>query len=510
MRKQNRHRSSSRRGVATLCLLLSISGCNDDEGRGDPVQGTEPTEGEPAAEDVASTEAPERRSIRGRLRTDTGELLGDRQVVVVDGEGERFDITTDEAGTFALDDIVTPYDLAVAPPSRGGGTITVFLGLRREDPLIDLFERDGPSARELHQRLRLGVRVPICPGRASPNEDPPDANEPPPCTLTIVTVSPSGSGSVTLPYSRGTFPLAMGDTPPDGCSTESVVAEVEHSWRGGPPEVVEAIDVHVLGACRPVAGGIATPRYAYSRAEQVSAAPGDDADLGMVDLLPVPVRAPLAVGARDAESALSTWTFTTEVALDFGGGSAGVLLATTQAASAEVITPAIPETALRVRVVADHPRGAEGGGFHRSAQAWSGVVPVGGALEADPVGIAVDIDPGPEIVRPAVDGILARRGLGFAWRAAGPVLATLAVVDTARGVRRFRVYTTETAVPLERLAELGLAGLDAGPHVLDLTTTPATTVDDVTSPDAEVKDRRFDRRRAGSAAYLRVPFEVVE
>ena len=80
--------------------------------------------------------------VSGSVATDLDDPMGGRAVVLVDARGERRESLTDEGGAFLFSDVTPPYDLMVAGASRGP---TVLLGLRRRDPYIELFERDGST-----------------------------------------------------------------------------------------------------------------------------------------------------------------------------------------------------------------------------------------------------------------------------------------------------------------------------------------------------------------------------
>ena len=114
----------------------------------------------------------------------------------------------------------------------------------------------------------------------------------------------------------------------------------------------------------------------------------------------------------------------------------------------------------------------------------------------------------PEPRRPALEGSLSRRGTGFAWSTRAPGLASLVLIDVARGRQRFRALTADGDVDLRRLEALGLGRLEVGEHVFDLTTTPGMDVDTLTEPDARLRRSRFDFHAPGSATYQRFRFQV--
>ena len=84
------------------------------------------------------------------------------------------------------------------------------------------------------------------------------------------------------------------------------------------------------------------------------------------------------------------------------------------------------------------------------------------------------------------------------------------LVDLAHGTQRFRVLTTDADIPLTRLEALGLSRLEPGEHVLDLTTTPGVSVDELTQPDPGQRKHRFDPHVAGATTYQRFRFMVTE
>src|SRR6185369_4677966 len=120
--------------------------------------------------------SPDLINVRGMVATDRGEPIAHRPVALVDAE-ERRDTVTDEAGRFAILDVAPPYDLAIGSE----GLATVFLGLRRADPYVELFERDGPSPAVPAQTVRVGVRTALC--------ERPESDS---CAVTVLTISSTG------------------------------------------------------------------------------------------------------------------------------------------------------------------------------------------------------------------------------------------------------------------------------------------------------------------------------
>ena len=156
----------------------------------------------------------------------------------------------------------------------------------------------------------------------------------------------------------------------------------------------------------------------------------------------------------------------------------------------------------RVGAWAQHPPAPERPYFHRSSQAWSGTLPL------TATNVAIDLPVAPETTRPALEGTLSRRGLGLAWSAASPALASVVLVDLAHGQQRFRAFTADGEIGLHRLHALGIARLEPGDHVFDLTTTPGANVDELTQPDARQRRHRFDIHVAGATTYQRFRFQI--
>ncbi|MBX3264173.1 MAG: hypothetical protein KF782_31165 [Labilithrix sp.] len=458
--------------AACLSLLAALSLACSSEGGGAPLATPEqapPRATAPASERVPER-APERIDVAGLVATDLDEPVGGRAVTLVDALGVRHDRVTSGRGAFAVADVAAPYDLMVARGSAAAAT--VYLGLQRRDPYVELFERDGPTPSPARQTIRVGVRAPACGGAS--------------CRVTAVTTSPSGAGSATTAC-------------PDGEGV--VVVGVDHGWRGLAVLPDERVDVHVL------VGDDARAWYAYARAASVLAAPGETVDVGVVDPSPVGVTDAISVGAAAGEGALVDWAWTTSVSLDVSGdlerSDPGFVFSVAPSATTSLRLPLVPRARMSVHVAARHSRSDDGGGFHRSTEAWSEVRPV--SIDA----VALDVAPGPELVSPTDGGAISRRGAGFAWTASGSAgLATLTVVDRARGGARFRVLTTAREVALARIASLGLPELDLGVYVLDLATASGVGIDDATSPDADARRRGRDRTRAGGASRLRVGFRV--
>lgn len=407
--------------------------------------------------------------VAGWVVTESEEPIRGRTVRLVDARGARYDARTDDRGGFAIDEVAAPYDLVVAPGASS--PVTVYLGLLRSDPYIELSERSGPTPSPAHLSIQVGVHVPG--GRAS-------------CRVNVVTISPSGEGTATMPCGEGEGVL---------------VVDVEHEWRGLAQKPEEPVDVHVL------VDDASNASFAYARVDGVASAPGDTLEVGVVTPEPVSTTDAIFVGAEGDGGALVDWSWTASVELDVSGDRArrapGVVFPTVPAASMTVRLPLIPRAEVRAAVSARHPRSDARGAFLRSTEVWSGTR----ALSVEP--LALEVEAGPEMLRPETGRGLSRRGLGFEWSKMDDVaLYTLTVIDTMRGGARYRVLTEEHEVALGRLAILGLPELDLGDHVADLSTSPRVRLADAASPDPDVRRRRHDRTSPGIMTRLRVPFQV--
>ncbi len=425
--------------------------------------------GEPPASSAAGAPAPAI-DVLGRVVDDLEQPVVGRSIVVVDHTGQRFEVLTDEEGSFNAIGVVAPYDLLVAPaPSGAVITPLVYLGLKRHDPRIEVFERGGATTRPQSQRLRVAVKLPACPAAWGA------------CWVSAASASASGRGGTAASYTEG---------------ATSTVLEVDHAYQESSLRHDEVIDVHVL------VGDARYSRYSYGRVLHVAARPGEPMDLGMVALAPVPVGEPLTIGiAGQAETlfAGSLWTLTTQLELL---GGATIPLRYEWSPSTTLSLPQIPGATWKVGAWAQSPSFEDRPYFHVSSQAWSGTLPLSAT------NIAVDIPSAPAPVRPALEGSLSRHGIGLAWTAPGPCLASLVLVDLARGRQRLRAFTADAAIDLRRLEALGLARLQPGEHVFDLTTSPGANVDELTQPDPRFRRDRFDTRSPGAATYQRFRFTV--
>lgn len=444
-----------------LVAALVLVGCADDRATlSSPTSRAESRPRRAAAARMPAGDVPwEVVHVAGIVATDLDEPVEGRTVVLIDARGERREAVTDGAGVFAVDAVTAPYDLAVGG-AQGGSH--VFLGLRRSDPWIEVPERREAAPAPPSELVRVGVRVDACSPRGS---------------VTVVTTSASGGGSSTVE-----------------CGVAPIVVEVEHAWRARAVASEERIVAHVL------ASDAERASFAYARAEEIPARPGEAVEIGVLDPRPLEATAPLSFGAR--VGALENWTWTTEVLLDVAGTGAGFVL--DQALGPQVTTriPIIPGASLRISASAVHPRSDGRVGFSRSAQAWSGAIAL-----SSPAPL-LHVEAGPDIARPEPGAELASDRGGFAWRSARGSLATLSVADVAGGILRFRVHTNDDEVSFRRLAMLGVPRLLPGEHALELSASEGYGVDNACSPDPAVRRERVDRGSPGAMTSLRIPFRV--
>lgn len=458
-----------RRLAGSLSLLFFI-GCAAEPAAGLDVDERSPIV--PRRGSIEEPNAPGPIDVRGLVADERGGPIGGRAVRLVDAAGERRESLTEDDGSFAFDGVRAPYDLGVAAPLGGP---TAYLGLTRADPWLELAEREAAPAPPERQIVRAVVEMRPCGLR--------------PDWITVVTASPSGGGSATIP-------VRAGDANP-------VIVEVEHGWYAAPPPG-EVVRVHVL------AGDEDRSSFAYAAADRVPAAPGERTRTGPIAPASIHATEPLALGAEGGEGALVEWRWTTEASLDLAGGGQ-VTFAAAEAASLTARLPLVPGASVRVSVAAVDPHAEPRRGYHRSTGAWSGARPLSPErdLSRDAGSLALEVRAGPESLQPAVGEILSREAIGFAWKRDDvPALVTVTVADVTRGVVRFRALTTDEQLPHARLAALGLATVLPGEHLLELTTAPLSTTDEATSLDASTRRRRFDRARPGAATQLRIPFHV--
>ena len=469
---QSSHLARVHRSLVVTAFALALS-CADDAARigatGLPTPARAPAPGAPAAEAGSAAPAPLLVDVGGRVVDDLEVPIIGRSVAVVDKIGRRKEILTDEEGGFHVLGVAPPYDVLVYPaPSGSVITPVAFLGLHRSDPRLEVFEREGAIDRPHSQPLRIAVKLPPC--RALTGA----------CWVSVVSASPSGGGGTAGSYNEG---------------AESAIYQLDHAWSEVTVRPGEAIDVHVL------VGDAEYTQYAYAKVSHVAARPGETTDLGMITPLAVDSTAPVSVTGR-ASGQPEGWQWTLASQLDLPGG-ASVALRYEWTATSTMRLPLVPGAAWHVGAWVQHPPMPERAYFHRSTQAWSGSLPLTAA------NVALDVPSVPEPVRPqAVDGTLSRKGAGLAWDARSPALASVVLVDVARGAQRVRAFTSEAEVSLKRLEALGVDRLSPGEHVLDLTTTPGADVDELTQPDRRQRLQRFDTRVPGGVTYQRYSFTV--
>jgi hypothetical protein len=407
--------------------------------------------------------------VGGRVVDDLDAPVIGRSLVVVDRRGTRHETATDEDGAFRAAQIAPPYDVLVAPAAAGAViTPLVVLGLRRSDPWLEVFEREGPLDRPASQPIRIGVKLPPCRSAGGA------------CWVSVISASPSGGGGTAGSYEAG---------------TEHGLYELDHAWRESFTRPGESIEVHVL------TGDAQYTEYAYASVSRVAARPGEPTDVGVTVPTAVDSTEPVAVDGH-ADGLPEGYLWTLSAHLDLPGGAA-IPLRYDWAATMTMRLPKLAGATWRVGAWAQHPQTPERPYFHRSSQAWTGTLPF------TATNVSLDVPPAPETSRPAADGALSRAAEGLSWEGRGPALASLVLVDLARGRQLFRLLTAEAGISVERLDALGLDRLARGEHVLDLTTTPgATTVDEVTHPSASQRRRRFESHVAGATTYQRFRFTV--
>ncbi len=480
--------STSASAASFLGILLSLSaalvpigiGCSEDQPALALRASSRPPLPPPDPVAPAGSEAPPAPSltlvdVAGRVAGDRDEPVIGRSVTIVDRSGKRFEGITGEAGELIVQGVAPPYDVLVAPaPSGAVVTPLAFLGLTRRDPRLEVFEREGPLTRPASQTIKVGVRLPPC--RASVGA----------CWVSAVTASASGSGATAISYIEG---------------TAFALLEIDHAWNEESTRAGETVNLHVL------VGSADYAEYSYAALRALPAHPGEPMDVGMVSPARVDATTPVGLAAQSRnvpdgfQWTLSTW-------LDLPDGATFSLLYQWSPA-ASLRLPKLAGAALRVGAWVQRPPDENRPYSHRSAQAWSGTLPL-----ATP-NVVLDVPMGPEPLRPLADGQMSRHGLGFAWDASTPnggtqmhALYTLAVADLGRGRQVVRAFGTEPEVAIDRLVALGLARPEPGEHVLDLVTLPGADVDSFTDPDVHTRRGRFSPTKPGSQTYQRFRFVV--
>ncbi len=454
-----------------LALVLVFSACADEAPRIPSELTALPARVPPPIADPPSAPSPVQPDtsvidVLGRVVDDLEQPVVGRSVTVVDHGGQRFDVLTDEEGGFNAIGVVAPYDLLLAQaPSGAVITPLVYLGLKRKDPRIEVFERAGETTRPQSQRLRVGVKLPACPASLGA------------CWVSAASASPSGRGGTASSFTEG---------------ATTAILDVDHAYVEPSLRHDELIDVHVL------VGDAQYTQYAYGRILRVAARPGETMDLGMVTTMPVPASEPLTI-ATHAESLLegSAWNIYSQLELL---GGAIIPLRYAWSPSTALSLPQIAGATWTVGAWAQSPTYEDRPYFHVSSQAWSGTLPLSAT------NVALELPGIAQPVRPDLEGVLSRHGAGLAWTAPSPGLASLVLVDLARGRQRFRAFTAEATIDLRRLEALGLARLQPGEHAFDLTISPGSNVDEKSDPQR--RRDRFDTRIPGAATYQRFRFVV--
>lgn len=461
--------------LLSLTAPVTFLGCDAESEPGSGVfVGPAPTlpSGADGKSDDAGADATIGTMITGRLETDDGQPIIGRPLAVVDARGERREVLSDEGGGFNVPNVVRPYDLAVAgSPSTNRPTPTVFLGITREDPFIELFERDGPKTRPAAEILRFAVKPPPCLSITAT------------CTIAVVSGSESGAGGSAVPYGEA----------------GNVLFEIEHEWSGDVVGAKERIALHV------VTFDDARTSFAHASIEDIRAAAGDLVELGILEPAPVPASEPLLVSAL-VRGPAAAWSPSIATWLDLPGNAA---LAFSYGSNREesMRVPVIHGATFRANAWMQHPAVADRPQFHSAVQAWSGSQPV--ARDGGTLSLVMPVAPTP--IRPQMDGHLSAGGLGYAWTNPPGAPLPLNEITVARvdsGVLRVRVWTSSDEIPFSKLQTLGVQPLQPGDHVIGITSSPTDSLDDAVHPDATIRHARYDVRRRGSATYQRFRFKV--
>lgn len=386
------------------------------------------------------------------MNDDNTPIIG-RPLDLVDARGRHFPQLTDEGGAFWALGAMPPYDVLVGPaPSGSVITPIAVLGLTRADPRIGVSEHDGADAKPAYVLVPVTVTLPPC-------QDPAQS-----CFVSITSASATGRG-VTIAWYSEAGPTAFA---------------VEHVFTGADVPAGETLDVHVL------AGDADYTQYAYATAHGVTADAG-------ATLTPVPVEAsePVVIAAQSS-GVPPGWDFTLSSELELVGGAL-VTLRWDWATSSLLRLPVIPGARWRAAASAVSPMPDDPSLPRLTSQARSGSLPI----PSD--NVALDLPSPPSSVSFS-DGVIA-------WRGARS-LSSVIVIDDTRGAQRFRAYTSEGAVSLERLAALGLPALEAGNYSVDLATTAGADVDAFAEPDERVRGARFGLDQPGGGTYQRARFTV--
>lgn len=196
--------------------------------------------------------------------------------------------------------------------------------------------------------------------------------------------------------------------------------------------------------------------------------------------LPTRARPSVLSAPLDGESTLTvvargrdvpeSWTWTTSALLELETGET-IEVARADGPTLEARLPAIPGAVARARTRVRYLPLGERPELHGWAESTSPPLPIASSV------VTLDVEPGPELLSPAIFAPTSRRDLVFAWTSgAEPRLAFLDVRSAAEGLR-LRVVTGGAEVAMSRLLRLGFEGLRPGDHFVDLETEPETSLD---------------------------------
>lgn len=383
-------------------------------------------------------------SILGRV-VDSADLpLPNREIVLADRQGKRIEVTSDARGEFRATGVTVPYDLLLRLPHGEGILPLAFFGLRTERPQLRVDTNEG-APRVSSQSLRVGVSLPACPAGAGP------------CWVTLVSVSPSGSGLTSAAYAEGTSPAAF---------------DVEHVF-AALPRPDESLNVHVL------AGDALSTQYAYAYQGNVQASPGERTSLAMTRLSAIPPGGYVTVEARGA-SASEAWQWMLSTELQLGEG----VTIPMRFEMSSRLTMRLPTFAGASWRVAAWAEGESAAPVAPSLRAWSGTL----GLSATSVLLEV---PPPALTAPTLATVDSSNDVLISWTG-GSGLAVAEFADAQFANSQFRAFTTESEIRLSRLEALGIPRPQSGDYLLELRTLPSATLDDGLSETRNLGHENLD------------------